>query len=88
MLLRHNDKICALLFITSVMLTIKMTESLSMKELSKYPNFVAFLYIHLLAPGLISFVTVISLFKDKTLRETVTKEALRKIKLVFYKAFD
>ena len=82
-LFNYALNICAIFFITSVILAIKMTERLSKEELSSYPNYVAFFYINLLAPSLVSFAIAISFFKDKTLRETIIKEAKRRIQSAF-----
>jgi hypothetical protein len=82
-LFKYAINIFTLLFLSTVILAVKKTESMSMKDLSIYPNFIGLFYINLLASSLLGCVIAVSFLKDNNFRTAITKEVLREFQLLF-----
>jgi hypothetical protein len=82
-LFNYAIHVFTILFLSTIIVTIKKIESMSMEELHTYPNFVAIFYVNLLAASLLTSVIAISFLKDKNLRQDITKEVLDQIQFRF-----
>ena len=82
-LFNYAIHVFTILFLSTILVTIKKIESMSMEELHTYPNFVAIFYVNLLAASLLTSVIAISFLKDKNLRQDITKEVLDQIQFRF-----